>query len=127
MRNISVDGAAAAGIFAFGASNYLIEDVLVENTRANGIHNTQGAHHGTIRNARAQHGDALATPSKTCQSKVSKFQARAPRPRARSASWSAKAVARGARRVTMAGFKISGGPSNLFASDAPQERYSTSD
>ncbi len=51
VRGVSIDGSAAAGIFAFGASNYLIEDVTVKNTRADGIHNTHGSHHGTIRRA----------------------------------------------------------------------------
>ena len=45
---------AAAGIFAFGASDYLIEDVSVENTRADGVHNTHGAHHSVIRRARVR-------------------------------------------------------------------------
>ena len=54
VRGVFVDGAAAAGIFAYGASNYLIEDVTVENTRADGIHNTNGAHHGIIRRARVR-------------------------------------------------------------------------
>jgi hypothetical protein len=52
VRNITVDGAAAAGIFAFGAVGYVIEDVTVQNTRADGIHNTHGAHNGVIRRPR---------------------------------------------------------------------------
>lgn len=52
VRNVTVDGAAAAGIFAFGASHYTIEDVTVQNTRADGIHNTNGSHHGAIRRSR---------------------------------------------------------------------------
>ena len=65
MRGIFVDGAAAAGIFAFGASDYLIEDVSVENTRADGIHNTNGAHHGIIRRARVRNvgDDGIAVVS----------------------------------------------------------------
>jgi hypothetical protein len=48
LRNITVDGSAAAGIFVGGASNYLISDVLVKNTRADGIHQTAGAHDGRV-------------------------------------------------------------------------------
>jgi len=51
LRNITVDGSHAAGIFMQGASNYLIDTVLVENTMADGIHNTAGSHDGVIRNA----------------------------------------------------------------------------
>lgn len=52
VRNITVDGSAAAGIFAFGASRYVIEDVTVQNTRADGIHSTHGSHDGVIRRPR---------------------------------------------------------------------------
>ena len=65
VRGIFIDGAAAAGIFAFGASDYLIEDVSVENARADGIHNTNGAHHGIIRRARVRNvgDDGIAVVS----------------------------------------------------------------
>lgn len=50
LRNIIVDGSAAAGIYiGNGCSRYLLEDVTVQNTRADGIHNTDAAHDGTIR------------------------------------------------------------------------------
>jgi hypothetical protein len=48
LRNITVDGAAAAGIFVGGASNYLISDVTVMNTEADAIHQTNGAHDGRV-------------------------------------------------------------------------------
>ena len=54
VRDVWVDGAGAAGVFVYGASNYLIEDVTVENTRADGIHQTHGAHDGIIRRARVR-------------------------------------------------------------------------
>ena len=65
VRGISIDGAAAAGLFVFGAANYLIEDVTVENTRADGIHNTHGAHHGIIRRAHVRNvgDDGIAVVS----------------------------------------------------------------
>ena len=65
VRGISIDGAAAAGLFIFGAANYLIEDVTVENTRADGIHNTHGAHHGIIRRAHVRNvgDDGIAVVS----------------------------------------------------------------
>lgn len=57
LRDISVQGSAAAGIFVgqscctapiTASSNFLIEDVTVTNTRADGIHMTGGAHDGTV-------------------------------------------------------------------------------
>jgi hypothetical protein len=48
LRNVVVDGAAAAGIYVGGAYDYLISDVLVEKTRADGIHQTGGAHDGRV-------------------------------------------------------------------------------
>ncbi len=51
VRDVFVDGAGAAGVFIYGASNYLIENVTVQNTRADGIHQTHGAHDGIIRRA----------------------------------------------------------------------------
>jgi hypothetical protein len=49
IRNVVVDGSASAGVLVEGASAFLIEDVIVRNSRADGIHNTGGAHHGVIR------------------------------------------------------------------------------
>jgi len=48
LREITVDGAAAAGIYVGGASDYLLSDVTVQNTRADGIHQTGGAHDGRV-------------------------------------------------------------------------------
>ena len=48
LRNVVVDGAAAAGVYVGGASQFLLEDVTVRNTRADGIHMTGGAHDGTV-------------------------------------------------------------------------------
>ncbi len=62
VRDIWVDGAGAAGIFVEGASHYLIEDVTVENTRADGIHQTRGAHDGAAR-ARNVGDDGIAIVS----------------------------------------------------------------
>ena len=49
VRDVFVDGAGAAGVFIYGASNYLLENVTIQNTRADGIHQTHGAHDGMIR------------------------------------------------------------------------------
>ena len=48
VRNVIIDGSAGAGIFVYGASNYLISDPVVRNTRADSIHNTFGANNGLI-------------------------------------------------------------------------------
>ena len=48
VRNVKVDGSAAAGIHVDQSSNFLIEDVLVMDTRADAIHITYGSHHGRV-------------------------------------------------------------------------------
>ncbi|MBL8160099.1 right-handed parallel beta-helix repeat-containing protein [Candidatus Saccharibacteria bacterium] len=50
IRKVKIEGSAAAGMYIGGKSgNFLVEDVEVLNTRADGIHTTQGAHDGIIR------------------------------------------------------------------------------
>jgi hypothetical protein len=51
VSDVTVNGAAAAGIMIDGASHYLIANDTVENTNADGIHNTGGSHDGFIINA----------------------------------------------------------------------------
>ena len=60
VRDISVEGSAAAGIYVGHSccttpdtlsSNFLIENVTVTGTRADGIHVTGGSHDGEIRDA----------------------------------------------------------------------------
>lgn len=48
VRNVTVDGSAAAGIFVSGASGFRISDVSVRNTRADGIHLTNGSRDGVV-------------------------------------------------------------------------------
>ena len=49
LRNIMVDGSAAAGIYVGnGAGNFLLDHVTVQHTRADGIHMTGGAHNGRV-------------------------------------------------------------------------------
>lgn len=48
IRKVTIDGSAAVGIFLRGASGYLIEDVVVKNTRADGIHTTEKSFDGRI-------------------------------------------------------------------------------
>jgi len=53
LTNVQVLGSAASGIFIDGgASNFLLQDVLVRNTRADGIHMTGNAHDGRVLRAR---------------------------------------------------------------------------
>lgn len=52
VRNVLIDGSAAAGIYVGGASNFRLADVTVRNTRADAIHMTGGASYGTVDNAR---------------------------------------------------------------------------
>lgn len=48
LRQIDVDGAAAAGIYVGGAGDFLLDRVTVSRTRADGIHLTGGAHDGQV-------------------------------------------------------------------------------
>ncbi len=51
LRNITIDGSAAAGIYIGNCSDYLLDNVTVQNTRADGIHNTGGSRDGVIKRA----------------------------------------------------------------------------
>jgi hypothetical protein len=44
----TVDGSGAAGLYVGGASNFVLTDVTVQNTRADGIHMTEGSHDGQV-------------------------------------------------------------------------------
>lgn len=48
VSNIGIDGSAASGIFVNGAQNFAIRNVTVTNTRADGVHMTQGAGPGVV-------------------------------------------------------------------------------
>lgn len=50
VSGLVVNGAAAAGIYVGGAHDFSIRDVVVRNTRADGIHMTEGAHDGQVIN-----------------------------------------------------------------------------
>lgn len=55
VRNVTIDGSAAAGIYVGESSNFLIEDVTVKDTRADAIHITLGSHHGKVIRPRCLH------------------------------------------------------------------------
>ena len=48
VRNVTVDGSAAAGIFVGGADHFVLDHVRVKNTRADGIHITAGSRLGRV-------------------------------------------------------------------------------
>lgn len=48
LREVTVEGSAAAGIFVSGSGRFVLDHVRVTGTRADGIHMTQGAHDGTV-------------------------------------------------------------------------------
>lgn len=49
VREVSVEGSAAAGVYVGGGtSDFLLDEVQVSGTRADGIHMTQGAHDGRV-------------------------------------------------------------------------------
>ena len=49
LRNVTVVGSAAAGIYVGGAThNFLLDHVVVQDTRADGIHMTEGAYSGSV-------------------------------------------------------------------------------
>jgi len=51
VKDTTIDGSAAAGIFINGASGFTINRVTVLNSMADGIHMTNGSHHGVVRDA----------------------------------------------------------------------------
>ena len=48
VRNVTIEGAAAAGIYVGNTHDFLIDRVIVRNTRADAIHHTEGSTYGTI-------------------------------------------------------------------------------
>ncbi len=48
IRNVVIDGSAAAGLYVGGASNFTIQDVVIKNTRADGLHMTEASHDGKV-------------------------------------------------------------------------------
>lgn len=48
VRDVTIQGSAAAGVFCLGSSNFLLQRVRVSDTRADGIHMTNGSHDGTV-------------------------------------------------------------------------------
>ena len=54
LNNVTINGSAAAGVFVYGASNFTLNHVTVKNTRADGIHMTNGANNGHVNYAVTQ-------------------------------------------------------------------------
>jgi hypothetical protein len=52
VRRVGVYGAGAAGIYVGGAWGFTIDDVVVQGSRSDGIHMTEGSKDGVVRNAR---------------------------------------------------------------------------
>ena len=51
VSDVKVTGSAAAGIFCLGASQFVLQNVTVADTRADGIHMTNGSHDGSVTSA----------------------------------------------------------------------------
>ncbi len=51
VSDVAIVGAAAAGVYVGGASDFVLSDLTVEGTRADGIHVTEGASDGRVSNA----------------------------------------------------------------------------
>ena len=48
VKEITIDGSAAAGLMVNGHTDYLIQDVTIQNTLADGLHQTHGAARGRV-------------------------------------------------------------------------------
>lgn len=58
VANVTIDGSAAAGIFVSGAQNFTLRNVDISNTRADGLHMTDGAGPGVVNGVKTgQTGD----------------------------------------------------------------------
>jgi hypothetical protein len=53
LRRVTIDGSAAAGFFAYGASNYQVDSCYVTNTRADAYHNVKASNYGLFTNCDA--------------------------------------------------------------------------
>jgi hypothetical protein len=51
VSDVTITGSAAAGVFVDGASNFKLNRVTVRNTRADGIHMTNGSNNGQVNNS----------------------------------------------------------------------------
>lgn len=65
ITDVSITGSAAAGVLVYGASNFTLNRVTVRNTRADGIHMTNGANNGKVLNpfVQASGDDGVAVVS----------------------------------------------------------------
>ena len=51
IAGVTIDGSAAAGVYVGGATHFSLVDVTVRNTRADGIHITEGSAYGAVTGA----------------------------------------------------------------------------
>lgn len=67
LTNMMITGGSSAGVMVFGATNFLIENVTVRDTAADGIQITGGANNGRINSVHTQRtgDDAIAIVSYT--------------------------------------------------------------
>lgn len=52
ISHVHIEGSAAAGLFSYGAQHFRFTHVHVSDTRADGIHMTNGSRYGTVRSPR---------------------------------------------------------------------------
>lgn len=50
VSNVTITGSAAAGVFVYGATGFTLTNVTVQNTRADGVHITNGSSFGQLTN-----------------------------------------------------------------------------
>lgn len=67
LHGITVGGSASAGILVQGASGFLLEDVAVSGSRADGIHMTAGT---TAWSAERWSAKSATTASRWCRTRV---------------------------------------------------------
>ncbi|MUL78126.1 right-handed parallel beta-helix repeat-containing protein [Mycolicibacterium sp. CBMA 226] len=48
VRNVTINGSAGAGVFVYGAGWFNLSGITVNNSRADGIHMTNGSHDGVV-------------------------------------------------------------------------------
>ena len=52
IHDVHIEGSAAAGLFSYGAQHFRFSKVRVSDTRADGIHMTNGSRYGTVHDSR---------------------------------------------------------------------------
>ncbi|UUO01677.1 right-handed parallel beta-helix repeat-containing protein [Mycolicibacterium novocastrense] len=136
VRDVSVSGSAAAGVFVLRADNFRLDRISVRGSRADGIHMTDGASNGVVNNAYTENtgDDGIAvvsyTPTAVGQYSGTSRNIVVNSPVVNGTTWGQGVTVRGGENVTYRDIQVSGtnGAGVFIASEgAPFFAQSTRD